>query len=473
MEKEVKEITREDLLNPAFIPSIFENYEDTGERNSMLKRVLSLAKEYRILGQVKKNIESQKAERINPLIPMSFNSDGLPEPTIDNLVSILLNDPEIKDTYFYNDLGRYPMRVEKDGSQHMWTDTDDSEMMHYIESVYNIYYPNKYYNAFNVACSKKKVHPIKALLEAEEWDGVPRIDRFLIDIMKCEDNDYSREVSRMIFYGGISRLYKPGCKFDYMPILIGAQGTYKSTIVNWLAIHDNYAGDINTIEGKDALDNIQGRWICEFSELLALVRTKDVEAMKSFITRPVDKYRTSYSKRTSEFPRQCIFIGTTNDSEFLYDKTGNRRYLPICVNLKPGELDGKEEYVRQYIIGCWREALYLFKNNKTYLSIPGKYYKDVVDAQNNAVEDDPKLGLVLDYLASKNVDDRVCAMEIFTNCFNGIKRNFSRLDAKEISRILSSLPDWQRKNSTHRFETFGTQRFWQKIDVNKKWNDLN
>lgn len=473
MEKELEAVTKEEMLNPSFIPSIFKNYDDPGERNTMLKKVMSLAKEYKISTKVKKSIDLAKAENIDPVIPLSFDNNGLPEPTIDNLVSILTNDKEISGKYFYNSLSGYPMRIEKDGSQRMWNDTDDSEMLRYIETTYGIYYPNKYFNAFNIACSKKQVHPIKALLESKEWDRKPRIDRFLVDIMKCEDNNYSREVSRMIFYGGISRLYKPGCKFDYMPIFIGKQGTYKSTIVNWLAIHDNYAGDINTIEGKDALDNIQGRWICEFSELLALVRTKDVEAMKSFITRPVDKYRTSYSKRTSEFPRQCIFIGTTNDSQFLYDKTGNRRYLPIVIGLKPGELSGREKEIREYIIECWREALVLFKENKVYLTIPSEYYDDVIAAQENAVEDDPKLGILTDYLNEKKVGDRVCTIEIFTNCFNGLKKNFNRLEAKEISRVLSSLPDWERKNSTHRFETFGTQKYWEKIDPNAKWGDLS
>lgn len=472
MEKEIKDLTKEELLNPSFLPSLYDNYKDN-ELNQILKDVLAIAKEYKVTTTIKKRMAAIKAERIDQTIPLTFGEDGLPEPTINNMVSILENDENISGMYFYNSLSRCPMRITEDGKQVAWSDTDDSYLLEYIENKYGIYFPNKYFNAFNIACSKKQIHPIKALIENKHWDGIPRIDRFLVDIMKCDDTNYTREVSRMIFYGGISRLYNPGCKFDYMPIFIGKQGTYKSTIVNWLALHDDYAGDINTIEGKDALDNIQGRWICEFSELLALVRTKDVEAMKSFITRSVDKYRTAYAKRTSEFPRQCIFIGTTNDVQFLSDKTGNRRYLPIVIKLQPGELKNKEHYVRDYILECWREALVLFKEKKTYLSIPSEYYKDVVEAQDSAVEDDPKMGMLLDYLADKKVGDRVCTMEVFTNCFNGIKKNFSRLEGKEISRMLSSLPDWRRSNSTARFDTYGTQKFWEKIEIKEKWDDLD
>jgi predicted P-loop ATPase len=212
----------------------------------------------------------------------------------------------------------------------MWHDEDDSILRCDIEDRYGLYNLQKYYDAFNTVIKTKHFHPIKELIELEKWDGTPRIDRFLIDILKCEDNDYHREVSRMIFYGGINRLYKPGCKFDYMPIFIGTQGCGKSSVVKWLALNDSYYGDISSIEGKSALENIQGTWICELSELLAMVKTKDVEAMKSFITRTSDRFRESYGRRTKEFPRTCVFIGTTNDYQFLSDKTGNYRLIKLC-----------------------------------------------------------------------------------------------------------------------------------------------
>lgn len=410
---------------------------------------------------------------------LDCGKDGKVLPTTTNYQYILNDDPKYQNLFAYDCFANKIVCFDN-GTRRMWTDSDDASLRCDIEERYGLYNIQKYMDAFNSVIKTRSYHPLKELIEHEEWDGVPRIDTFLTDILKCDKNDYSREVSRMIFYGGISRLYRPGCKFDYMPIFIGKQGTYKSTIVNWLALHDDYAGDINTIEGKDALDNIQGRWICEFSELLALVRTKDVEAMKSFITKSVDKYRTAYAKRTAEFPRQCIFIGTTNDIQFLSDKTGNRRYLPIVIHLERGDLDGKEEYVRNYILQCWREALVLYKENKTYLTIPNKYYQDVLAAQEDAVEDDPKMGIMMDYLDKKKVGERVCTVEIFTNCFNNLRKNFNRLEAKEISRMLSSLPDWERHNSTTRFDDFGTQKYWEKISPNNpitekenKWDDLD
>ena len=474
MEKEIENLTKDELLNPGFIQGIYESYADEKERSVILSQVVEQAKKCKALTQIKKEIQVAQTNYMNNNIPLQYNLDGTIKASIDNLLCILEEDTNICDTYRYNSLSNRILKIEEDGTYHVWTDNDDSELLWYIEQTYDIYFPQKFFNAFNIACSHKQINPIKDIIEHKEWDGTPRIDNFLKDILKCDDDDYHREVSRMIFYGGINRLYQPGCKFDYMPIFIGKQGCGKSSIVKWLALNDTYYSDISSIEGKDALENIQGIWICELSELLAMVKTKDVEAMKSFITRTTDRYRESYGRRTREYPRTCLFIGTTNDYQFLSDKTGNRRYLPVQLNVKIGEIYKREKYIKDYIIECWREALYLFNSGKTYLTIPSKYYDDVVKAQDSAVEDDPKTGLILDYLSQKKIGDRVCAIEIFTSCLNGLKKNFDRLQSKEISRLLSSLPEWERSgNSTHRFENFGTQRYWEKIEIKDEWDDLD
>lgn len=482
-EKDILTVTKDDLLDAKNIANLYSQVNDD-DREHIKNALMDIAKKYNIAGYLRTNLN--KVTYHVEEVGLTCDKNGIPEATIDNMVCILENDEEIKNTFAYNLLSHRPVRIEKDGTERSWNDYDDSELQCFIETKYGLYNNIKYYSAFNLACTHKQYHPIKDLIEHEKWDGTPRIDNFLKDILKCEDTNYSREVSRMIFYGGISRLYKPGCKFDYMPILISEQGKGKSTIVKWLALNDKYYADLSTIEGKDALENIQGMWVCELSELVAMVKSKEVEAMKSFISRTVDHFRESYARRTNDYPRTCIFIGTTNDNEFLYDKTGNRRYLPINMKTSAADIFGREDYIRDYILECWREALHLYKEGKTYLTIPIKYYDEVLNAQNSAVEDDPRAGIVLDYLNDKNVGDRVCTVEIFTKCYNGLKKNFSRMDAKEISRILSNQKDWVRSTSgTHRFDEYGTQRYWEKIDIseksketkeqtnNSKWDDLD
>lgn len=481
MEKDIQDFTGAELTNSGFIKSIFDGYKDPDERDKILCEIVEVAKREKVLGKVKKEIDRCKKDtRVvnnieNNFIKalLIFGENGEPEPTVENYLSVMRNDEYIKNLFKYDVFARRIVCYDNNITR-SWTDQDDSVLRAYIEKNYGIYNQLKYYDAFNTVLKERTFHPIKNIIEASDWDGKPRIDRFLTDILKCEDSDYMREVSRMIFYGGISRLYNPGCKFDYMPILIGKQGSYKSSIVKWLALNDSYYTDVSTIEGKEALDNIQGCWICEFAELLAMVRTKDVEAMKSFITRTIDRYRQSYDRRTGEYPRQCIFIGTTNDYQFLADKTGNRRYLPIEIGLKMGALNGKEHYVKDYILECWREALSLFKEGKTYLSIPSKYYKSIVIKQENVLEDDPKTGLILQYLNDKKVGEKVCGLEIFTSCFNGIKKNYSRGEAKEISRVMSYLNDWERGEKAFRFKEYGVQKYWEKIEYHEDdWGDLD
>lgn len=479
MEKDIKDLTKEEMLNPGFIPNVLEYCEETGSKDQVINEILDMARQYRIVSNIKKQIATygiDKQKNSNEVMKLlEFSEQGQVLPTTTNFKLILENDPDYQNLFAFDEFSNKIVYYDKNGVPRMWTDDNDAVLRCEIENKYGLYHLQKYYDAFNAVAKAQHFHPIKELIELGEWDKTPRIDRFLTDILKCEDTNYHREVSRMIFYGGINRLYNPGCKFDYMPIFIGEQGCGKSSIVKWLALNDSYYNDISSIEGKDALENIQGTWICELSELLAMVRTKDVEAMKSFITRTVDKFRESYGRRTKEFPRSCIFIGTTNDYQFLSDKTGNRRYLPVEIDLQMGELYKRERYIKECIIQCWREARYLYVNNKTYLSIPSIYYQDVITAQNSVVEDDPKTGLILDYLDKKQIGDRVCGIEIFTNCLNGLKKNFDRLQSKEISRLLASLPDWKRsKNGTHRFEGFGTQRYWEKIKCKPiKHDDLD
>ena len=398
---------------------------------------------------------------------LTSNSQGKVDCTVENIVLILENDVDLKNTYAFNEFNNSYEYIEKGKEPRVWTDTDDARVITYIESAYGIYNENKYQRALALAMRKKGYNPLKDLIEYKKWDGVRRIDNFLKDILKCdslEDRvvDYYREVSRMIFYGGIARLYTPGVKFDYMPILIGRQGAGKSTIVDWLALNTRYYKEVTTIDGKDGIECLEGGWICEFSELLAMTRQKDVQALKAFITRTADKYRKPYDKYVSTIPRECIFIGTTNDSEFLTDMTGNRRYLPVEVGLERGELFENEKYVKNYIMECWREALWIMKNDKDnfYLTIPRKYQDVVEEMQERRVIEDPKLTELEDFLSNKEVGEKVCSRMIWAEAFKGIEKQATRGDFKVIGGYMNKFSNWVRVDNTVTFEKYGKQKYW-------------
>lgn len=400
--------------------------------------------------------------------------DEHPSNTIDNFQLILVNDKELNKHIQYNSFSHRPEYVEFDKNGNAkepraWEDKDSAECMHYIEKEYNhLYDKNKFRYAFLNVMEMNSYNPVRELIELEEWDGKPRIDNFLKDILKCDqDEDYLREVSRMIFYGGISRVYEPGCKFDYMPILSGDQGIGKSTIIKWLALNESYYREVTTIEGKEGSECIQGGWMCEFSELLAMQRARDIESMKAFITRQVDKYRRPYGEFVSELPRTCIFIGTTNEPDYLKDTTGNRRYLPLYVGLTRGEMFDNEKYIKDYIIACWREALYLFRQGKIYLTIPNKYYEMLEKEREKATVEDLAFNSLDEYLKSKPLGYKVCSKEICKNVFRITENKMNeRYYPNLIAKYMVKFRNWEKKAATLLPE-YGNQRYWLKVEEDK------
>jgi len=153
-----------------------------------------------------------------------------------------------------------------------------------------------------------------------------------------------------------------------MPVLIGKQGGGKSTFVRWLAMEDRFFTELRTIEGKEGLEAINGAWIVEVSELLALTRTKEQEAVKAYLSTLVDKYRPAYGRNIVEQPRSCVFIGTSNRAQFIVDKTGGRRFYPVECVRTGYDLFRRETEIREYIQQCWAEA-YANRSMRRYYRI--------------------------------------------------------------------------------------------------------
>lgn len=468
IEKEIENLTRDELLDSNFIPSIFNNYENDDERSEILKEVLIVARKNRVLTKVKSDIDNYQHERMlsqiddDALVYVKISGKKQDDTTIENYVQSILNIDEIKTHILFNEFTGKFERIRRDGSVCNWTDDDDAWVLNIIENTFNIYDKKKYRDALLLCKDNFAYHPIKEKIESIKWDGKKRIDKFLANIMKCDNGIYAREVSRMIFYGGISRIYNPGCKFDYMPILVGEQGTCKSTIVNWLSMNTGSYKEIMEIDNKDSWEILRYGWVCEFSELLAMLKQKMVEPIKAYISRQADVYRSPYAINVTDLPRHCIFIGTTNNFNFLIDKTGNRRFLPIVVNSERGELYDKEEEVKKYIEQCWAEAKALFDNNEIYLTIPKEYNSIVEEEVNSFVEDDPQQGMVEEYLRDKPVGYKVCVLEIYTKALNNPQKKCSRVDSINIGNYMRKFPNWKMSKTNKRFADYGTQRYWEK-----------
>ncbi|MCT6814461.1 virulence-associated E family protein [Bombella apis] len=184
-----------------------------------------------------------------------------------------------------------------------------------------------------VSANHHTYNPIRAYLEGLQWDGTERLSSLWARSFSLENTAYLQEIGRRWMVAAIGRALATGhkpYKFDWLPVLIGGQGNGKSTFSAILFGEWNKEGLPANLADKDAKQELQGVWGVELSELTSLRRSEN-EAIKAFLSAMVDKYRPSYGRTLQTYPRRCVFIGTTNEEEFLTDGTGNRRFMPINI----------------------------------------------------------------------------------------------------------------------------------------------
>lgn len=445
--------------------------EDELERNRIKALLIAKAREFKIEKEYisvlkaydkanqKLADEYTRQNAINNAeIPLVFDSKGRPAETIDNFLLILRQDEKFSGIKY--NLLSYSPENHVNRKISAWEDTDDSSARNYIEKKYKLYSQTKLEDALKILFKERSYHPIKDIIEGTSWDGVERIPTLLTKWLKCENTGYTREVSRLIFAGGINRLYNNGCKFDDVPIFVGTkQGEGKSTFVRWLAIKDEFFNEVGEVEGQRGMEAVKGAWICEMAELLALTKTKEVEAVKSYITRLEDVYRAPYERRVSKFKRQCIFIGTTNKEQFLTDKTGNRRFYPVKIYQSGYELFDNSKQIKADILQCWSEAKVKFDKGEMPPYADPKILEEIRKNQADAVEDDYRVGMIESYLSNKT---QVCIIELWQNALKNENSKPTKRDSNDIALILQNYSEWERVEKAKRIDEYGIQKVWVK-----------
>jgi predicted P-loop ATPase len=210
-------------------------------------------------------------------------------------------------------------------------------------------------NAVEFVAAQDPYNPLCDWLNSLQWDGVPRIDDVFSDCFGCEKTAYTKTVARVFFLSAAARGLDPGAQADYMPVLISKQGTFKSSAVAALVPdREWYTDDLGAdIVSKDAAQSLRGKWLIEFGEFVRINRST-VDAVKAFLTRRVDHYRAPYARSSADYPRQCVFVGTTNNPQPLLDDE-NRRFLPLhcgVINI---------EYIEKYRDQLWAEAVFRYR----------------------------------------------------------------------------------------------------------------
>ncbi len=264
--------------------------------------------------------------------------DGSVKATAANLEFVLTGDPGLKGKIRLDEFagkvfvfGDLPWKRQTTPKR-PWSNLDHSDLRVYLDKRYGMSSKEKIRDALNSVSRAQGYHPILDYFDSLTWDGQKRLDKLFVDVLGARDSRLYRKLPELIMTAAVRRIKSPGCKFDYFVVLHGPEGIGKSTL--WSVLGGEWFTDsITTIEGKEGMESIRGKWIIEMSELEG-VRKSEQTKLKGFISSQVDSYRPAYGESIEDYPRQCIIVGTTNDEYFLRGLNAKNRRQPV-VEIEP------------------------------------------------------------------------------------------------------------------------------------------
>ena len=341
------------------------------------------------------------------------------------------------------------------------TDISDSNLKIWIARNFR-FEPSKdqCFEAINLLAHRNRFHPVRDYLDGLRWDGKERLAGWLKRGMGAIGDDaYLSAVGTKTLVAAVARIYEAGIKFDYVTVLQGDQGKKKSTAIAALAGAEWFNDNLGDIHQKDVVDCMNGKWIIEISEM-ASARKADIDFLKGFITRQVDKVRLPYGRRAEEFPRQCIFIGTTNQEDYLHDETGNRRFW--CVTITEADLDWIKENRDQ----LFAEAVELYHLGEPLWLENKEIEAQAVKEQAARLYEDDWKPLIREWLESQKDESGKMARDYYTiiDIYKGaigqtsISNNVTPQEGNRVRKVLRSL-GW--KTSVKRFGD-SVMRVWVK-----------
>ena len=420
------------------------------------------------------------------------------ENTVWNLMLIFSHDPDFA-AFAYNELahrvqvrGAVPWDRPTDNTY--WRDADTAQLKALIDVRYLPFSSRNHDVCFTKAADDRRFHPIRDYLDAlPPWDGTPRVESLFVRCLLADDTPYVRAVSRKTFAAAVARIYRPGTKFDCVPVFDGAQGIGKSTLFKDLVGDEYYSETLSLtdMDDKSGAEKLQGFWVVEIGELAGMKKA-DIEKVKAFLSTSDDKYRPSYGKTVESHQRQCIIIATVNGERgYLRDITGNRRFWVVKCH--------QEEQVKRWRFTpeerdqIWAEAKHIWESGeKLYLDID--MIPAAEQAQRDAMEMDERQGMVEEYLDALLPDDwdkqdiysrrehflasakplrgepsvrrdTVCNAEIWCECFGRNLSDLKPADSYAIAALMTRIGGWVRTKETKRLSQYGRQRLYRRACV--------
>ncbi|EJW97123.1 virulence-associated E family protein [gut metagenome] len=284
-----------------------------------------------------------------------------------NLKLILLNDSKLNQVRY----NRFTKKDETDCPEfsnergNLIDDESIGKMALYIEETYGLYIPQlRILEMLKTTATERSFHPIKDFILSEVWDGIERIDTLIIRYLKGEDSMLTRAQTRKWMIAAVARIFEPGCKFDHVLTLAGPEGAGKSTFFKVLANGEWFSDSFSfKHDDKAKVEEITGHWIVELSELSGMDSKQDPQLIKAFLSREKDEIRPAYARKCETIPRSNVFAGSTNQSNFLQNCNGNRRWwiIPIKGDEGPGNW---QEALKREVPQLWAEAYHYYQSGE-------------------------------------------------------------------------------------------------------------
>jgi Virulence-associated protein E-like domain/Bifunctional DNA primase/polymerase, N-terminal len=304
-------------------------------------------------------------------------------------------------------------------------------------------------------------HPVRDYLESLKWDGQKRLHNWLTYYFGVEPSEYASRVGVMFMISLIARVYvRPFSKVDHVLVLEGPQGKLKSTACAVLG-GAWFSDQLPNIETKDASQHLRGKWLIEIPEMAALDK-KEAAHLKAFVTRNTERYRPPFGRKEVEEPRQCVFIATTNELEYLRDPTGARRFWPVLI--VEIDIDGLKADRDQ----LFAEALHMFRAGETWWPTREFEEKHAKPQQSERYESDVWEDPVGVWLAGQRHDAkkegtraRVTIKQVAIDCLRFEVQRVTKADERRIRAALRRL-NWRLERSDGNAHWSG-KRYWVAI----------
>jgi predicted P-loop ATPase len=283
-------------------------------------------------------------------------------------------------------------------------------------------------NAVETVARDATFHQVRDYLDGLKWDGTKRLETFAANYLGTDDTSYFTAVGQCMFIAAVARVMRPGCKVDHIPILEAEQGALKSSTIDAL-FSPWFSDDLAELGTKDAAMQVRVAWGIEIAEL-ASMRKGEIERVKAFIARRVDRFRPSYGRHVVEVPRQSVFIGTTNADTYLKDETGGRRFWPLrCgrINLDAIKRDRDQ---------LWAEAVALYRSGSSWWLTDVHDIAAAREAQADRFVIDEWAVPIAEHL---NTKDDTSVSEILSEVLNIEQAKWTQQDQTRVARCLVAL----------------------------------